>query len=98
VRSLLKYSLQEKELRARKGTAGEEGIEIVEEEVGEDFTKEILILEKGLMEVMEGDLKIGIEEDREGMDLEMVGMIVEEDSVKGEIVKVDLIEVMIEGL
>ena len=96
MRSLLKYSLQEKELRARKGTAGEEGIEIVEEEVGEDFTKEILILEKGLMEVMEGNIKTGVEEDLEEMDLEIVGMTVEEDSVKEEIGKVDLIEVMIE--
>lgn len=96
MKSLLRYSLQEKELRARKGMEDEEGIEIVEEETGEDFAKEILIPEKGLMEVMEANMKIGAEEDLEEMDLEIVGMTVEADSVKEEIGKVDLIEVMIE--
>jgi len=50
------------------------------------------------MEIVEGDLKTGIEEDLEEEDLEMAGMTEEENSVKEGIAKVDLAEVMIEDL
>ena len=76
-----------------------EGIGETEEIKGEEAMTELeenLTLEKGLMGSMEGHMKKGIEEGQEEEDLGMAEM--EEDSVKEEIVKVGLVEVMIEGL